>query len=116
MFSRIALRKGPRYHDMRGAELPPITERRFQQQVLDLAHLHKWRTYHTWNSMHSTGGFPDLVLVRGQRLVFVEVKTDSKRSKPSSLQTEWLDALAYTCAEVYTWRPSNWVEITRVLR
>lgn len=96
------------------AALPPITERRFQQQVLDLAKLLHWRSYHTWNSMHSTGGFPDLVLVKRPRIVFAELKREGKAPTPE--QQAWLDDLRACGAEAYLWRPSDWPEIERLLR
>jgi hypothetical protein len=97
----------------RDGVLPPISERRFQTQVLELARLHHWRAYHTWNSMHSAGGFPDLVLVRRGRLIFAELKAE--RGKLSNDQLNWHYDLAGCPCETYVWRPSDFDEIARVL-
>ena len=66
------------------------TERDFQRAVMDLAELSGWETFHCRTSMQqgryltaTTGtmakGWPDLVLVRGRRLIFVELKADKGR-------------------------------------
>ena len=52
-------------------------ERSFTQHVRTSAELAGWELiYHTHNSQRSDPGFPDLVLVRGARLVFAELKYD----------------------------------------
>ena len=92
-----------------------IPEREFQQQVIDLAHIFHWRVYHTWMSIHSAGGFPDLTLARGNRLIFAETK--SERGKLAPAQAEWLEVLKATGkCEVYVWMPSDWPEITEILK
>jgi hypothetical protein len=59
-------------------------------------------------------GFPDLTMVRGGRLLFVELKQDRRYPKPE--QKAWLEALA-RCAEVHIWRPKDWPdEINAVLQ
>lgn len=93
--------------------LPKQTERQFQAAVLKLAGLLKWRTYHTWVSIHSTGGFPDLVLVRRPRLVFAELKRDGKL--PTDAQLDWLEDLRACGHEAYLWTPSQWPDIKRIL-
>ena len=83
--------------------------------VMALATLLKWRTYHTHDSRHSAAGFPDLVLVKEGRLLFVETKAVGK--SPTLEQRMWLAALsAVPCAEVFVWSPDDWGTITRVLR
>lgn len=98
----------------RQAKAPLQPERSFQNQVLQYARLRGWRAYHTWASLHSAGGFPDLVLVRRPRVVFAELKREDRG--PTRLQAEWLDDLQASKQEVYLWRPSNWPEIERVLQ
>lgn len=79
-----------------------------------LAKLRGWVWYHTHDSRRSPAGFPDLVLVRGRRLVFAELKREGE--KPTAEQQRWLDALAATGAvEAYLWRPSDWEEIEQTL-
>src|SRR5690348_11877711 len=67
-----------------------ITEKQFQWQIVQLARLLQWKHYHTWNSMHSAQGFPDLVLVR-ERVIYVELK--SQKGECSVHQLGWIEAL-----------------------
>lgn len=96
-------------------ERPRVTERSLQAQVVELAALTGWRAYWTWRSFHSPKGFPDMCLVRPPRLLFIELKSERGRTTPD--QDTWLDQLGRVpCAEVYTFRPSDWDEIVEVLR
>ena len=93
---------------------PYILEKDFQQTVVDYAHLCGWKTYHTYDSRRSDAGFPDLTMVRGTRLIFVELK--SHKGKTNTAQDEWLDALDHVPhVSVYLWRPVDWPEIERIL-
>ena len=83
-----------------------ITEKAFLAQVVQAARLYKWMVYHTFNSMHSERGYPDLTLCKpGHGVLFIELKTE--RGRVSSSQQQWLDALQASGAEVYVWRPSQ---------
>lgn len=90
-----------------------LTEREFQQRVTDLATLHGWRWYHTHDSRRSPSGFPDLVLVRPNRLIFAELKSNTGRTTPQ--QEAWLAALRQvshsTNVAAYLWRPADWPTI-----
>lgn len=100
-------------------------EAQWQNNVIDYAHLMGWHVAHfrpmfdskrkRWMTpVQADGaGFPDLVLVRGDRVVFVELKAPGKYPKPE--QKIWLDKLRATSAEVYVWRPQHIEEMTRVL-
>jgi hypothetical protein len=90
------------------------TEKQWQSEVTTLAKDLGWLTYHTLRSKGSEPGFPDLVLVRGERVLFIEVKT--MKGKLSSAQSFWLGALGQTTVEVYLWRPSDIQEVGEVLR
>lgn len=61
-------------------------------------------------------GFPDAVLVRPPRVLFVEFKSVTGRIEPE--QALWLDALRRSEVEVYIWLPAHWRsgEIEEVLR
>ena len=60
-------------------------------------------------------GYPDLCLVRGDRLVFAEVKAISGRV--SQEQKEWLEALTHTGkCEVYVWQPNDWDKVEDILK
>jgi len=90
-----------------------MKESDFQAQVVDLAKLRGWNVSWTWNSMHSPKGWPDLFMVRGQRVVAAELKVNANLTYE---QRDWLRLLAGTGkAEVFCWRPSCWKQIERVL-
>lgn len=91
-----------------------ITERTFQDRVVQYARLNGWLCYHTHDSRRSEAGFPDLVLAREGELVFAELKTEKGRI--SQAQQGWIDLLDTTEAQAYIWRPSNWEVIEEVLR
>ena len=86
----------------------------FQQTLKEYAKLRGWLYYHTYNSQRSDPGFPDTVLVRGDRLIFIELKT--LKGRVSSAQQIWIDRLSKTYAEVWVFRPSDWKLIEEVLK
>jgi len=89
-----------------------VNERDFQAQVLQLANLTGWLTYHTHDSRRSQAGFPDLVFVRPPAIVFAELKSARGKLRPE--QEAWLEAVA-GCETVGArlWRPSDWPEIEK---
>lgn len=97
-----------------GAQPGSLTEAQLQATILEAAQWLHWVSYHTHDSRRSAAGFPDLVLCRGTRLVFAELK--SAKGKVTPEQQQWLDALAATGAEVYCWRPGDLQEALRILR
>jgi len=90
-----------------------ITEKQFQEQIKELAAIYHWKYYHTWTSIHSPRGFVDVAMVRESRLIFAELKSDKGKLTP--YQSEWLDALKKTGAEVYVWRPGDFNDIVLIL-
>jgi hypothetical protein len=103
---------------------PAQTEAQFQKAVIDAAHLLGWRVHHTrparsgkgWRTpIQGDAGFPDLVLARGERVIFAELKRD-RRSKPTPEQAAWLETLGTSHLDVYIWRPEDWDDIERILR
>lgn len=97
-----------------------ISEKQFQEQVIDLFKTFKWEIYHAWNSQNSTSkGFPDLVCIRKGSLVFAELKVDGVKARVSPQQQWWLDELkkvqdANSTVRAYLWHPSDWNEVTKV--
>lgn len=101
-----------------------VSERDFQNTVIEYARLHGWRLAHFRPGQMRSGnwvtptsgdtGFPDLVLVRHGVLVFAELKRVGKKPTPS--QRAWLADLA-ECEGVYVfvWTPDDWPRIERVL-
>ena len=100
---------------MERTKIPPMTEKEFLQQVRDLAKLCGWLVYHTHDSRRSPEGFPDLVLVRNDKIIFAELK--SEKGRTTSAQEMWLKALEKVPGvDVYLWRPSDWDRVVEVLR
>ena len=92
-----------------------ITEKFFTQQIAELAKVLDYKYYHPWLSIHSPRGFPDICMVKGERLIFAELKREQGELSP--YQAEWLEVLKATGkAEVYVWRPSQLEEIVNILR
>lgn len=92
-----------------------VTEREWGRTVTEAAKVCGWAVYHTWLSVRSEPGWPDLVLVRPPRLVVAELKRE--KGKLTERQGYWLDLLrACPGIEAYVWRPSDWDEVQRVLR
>jgi hypothetical protein len=69
-----------------------VREADLQEVLRQAASLHQWVYYHGHDSRHSPAGFPDTVLCRGERLLFVELKMPGKTPTPA--QKTWLKALA----------------------
>jgi len=106
-----------------------LTEKQFQQQVIDLARLCGFRVAHFRPAMVTRGGkvkyetpvgadgkgWPDLVLVhRRRRLVlFVELKVGKNTTTPE--QEAWLDDLRECGERVRVWRPDHWSAIEALL-
>jgi hypothetical protein len=93
-----------------------VTESDFQRQVLQLARLLNWRSAHFRPGMNRRGewqtavagdgaGFPDLILVRHDRVLAVELKSELGRT--TAEQDEWLVAFEGTPVEAHVWRPSD---------
>lgn len=117
---------------------PPQSEAGFQAAVVEYAQIRQWAlVYHTHDSRRSPEGFPDLVLVRGERIVFAELKSQAGRTSPQ--QEAWLAGLrrvavaaagmerervAYGIVDVaeppivsvFLWRPSDWPSIEKELK
>ena len=110
-----------------------ISEKDFQSQIIDAAHLLGYRVAHFraaqtkygWRTPVSAdgAGFPDMVLARRGtidteygRLIFVEVK--GAKGKLSEAQREWNSMLVHTNAEVYHWQVGKieLEEIVEILR
>jgi hypothetical protein len=100
-----------------GIRRPTMTEAQLQAAVMNLARLLGWKSCHVWISIRSNPGFPDCCFVRGERLIFAELK--SERGKVSEAQRDWLDALgAVPGVETFVFYPSDWLSgrIEEVLR
>lgn len=101
---------------------PAQSEEGLLRQVVQLARLMGWRINHQRPALTGRGwktaiqgdvGFPDLVLIRPPRLLFVELKTDKGDWRPG--QREWIADAAASGAEAYCWRPKDFDEIVAKL-
>ena len=98
-----------------------MSEYAFQSAVICFAHAYGWRTFHDADSRGNTvgsAGYPDLTMVRGERIIFAELK--SERGKLRSAQRQWGRLLQYAetrneYVEYHIWRPRDWDEITETL-
>jgi hypothetical protein len=83
-----------------------MSERALQDVVLQAAAVSRWLVYHTHDSRRSQPGFPDLVLAKGGRLLFRELKT--QKGTLTKEQQRWIDALRAAGADAGVWRPRDW--------
>jgi hypothetical protein len=106
------------------ATLPPLTERDFMAQVTQLATIRGWTWLHlrpgmtrdSWRTPISGPlgkGWPDLLLVRRDRILFCELKRAG--AKPTPEQVEVLGILSGV-GETFVWTPLDWATIEGVLR
>ena len=97
-----------------------LSEKDFEQIVLGMARAYGWFVAHFRPAQTAKGwrtpvsadgqGYPDLCLVRDDRIVYVELKSD--KGKLTEPQKVWLEMLQGTGkCEVYCWKPSQLDEI-----
>jgi hypothetical protein len=91
-----------------------VTEREFMDTLIVVARQYGWLVYHTWSSRHSVAGFPDLVLLRGNREVVAELKRVGK--KPDKHQQQWIEAFQLAGRETFIWTPDDWDQIHQTLQ
>ena len=108
------------------AAVTAMTEAELSDCVVQTAHLFSWkvclvrpaRTAHGWRTPFGADGvgWPDLTMVRGNQLLFAELK--SMKGKQTREQLEWMIALRAAHAEYHLWTPESWSsgEIEAVLR
>lgn len=116
---------------MRGDPRNP-SETAFRATVIEAAERLGWKLWSVNDSVYRAlvvaarelgihftppkSGLPDLLMVRGDRLMFVELKSNTGTVRPE--QREWLDALGAVPypVEVHVWRPRMWNEVEEILR
>jgi len=102
------------------------TEAMFQARVQDYARLRGWEWMHLQRALNDRGywrtpvvgtlgnGWPDLILVKGHRMIAAELKVGRGVVSPKQERVLGvLTGLGYV--EVYVWRPEDWDLITEVL-
>ncbi len=101
-----------------------MTEDGFLRTVLDMARLFGWRAMHIrpawtkkgWRSpVQGPGskGFPDLVLLKKEKFLVRELKTD--KGKLDADQEAWLKELREAGVDAGVWRPRDWTAIEEEL-
>ena len=97
---------------------PPLAlecdEKTFQAAVVAFAEASGWLVFWAWPPYKSPPGYPDLTMIRGNRIVFAELKAISGYLKPHQRQV--LKELSATGkVEVYVWMTVDWDELVGVL-
>jgi hypothetical protein len=90
-----------------------IDEKDFMAAVIAFAKRQGWLCYHTFNSRKSEAGFPDLVLIRADVLLVVELKVGINR--PTAPQQSWLEAFRAAGVRTFLWYPKDWPTIVSLL-
>lgn len=123
-----AARSGEKQIELAKAALAGCSEAQFQQIVIDFAQARNWRVGHFrkvrvqrkdgtvfWETPVAANGtgFLDLELVKGTRLLKVELKVG--KNKPTPEQLEWIAAYKAAGVWVAVWRPEMWDEIVTEL-
>lgn len=92
-----------------------VSEADLQSFVAEACARYKWLYHHAGDSRRSTPGLPDVIAVRGDRLIVAELKT--QHGRVSDIQNLWLTELA-KCpgVETFVWRPSDMNDILRTLK
>ncbi len=105
---------------------PQQSEASFQRAVIEYARLQGFRVGHVHDSRRQVrpgvlvgdrdaAGIPDLIMVRGETVVFAELKSAKGRLRPE--QTAWLDALVVVAeaapehVKIRVWSPLSWADI-----
>ena len=68
-----------------------MTEADLQTLIVDVAEQCGWLVFHDNDSRRNNPGFPDLVLVKPPRVVFMELKSDKGTLRPE--QQVWMGHL-----------------------
>ena len=101
-----------------------ITEAEWQRQVTDLADIYGWswvhfraaRTAHGWRVPVSGplgAGWFDLILVKGDRIIGVELKRSARdKLRPEQVAVHDLVRAAIEC---YVWRPDDLTVVADIL-
>lgn len=104
-----------------------MSEAQLTSAVLQLLDVLSWRAMHTRTARTVRGwatplqgptavGWPDIIAVRGDRIIAAELKVRRNRLTPE--QTAWLEALAAAGVEAHIWTDTDWHDgtIEAVLR
>jgi len=95
---------------------PKMTEKMFQGRVIQALKIAGYAHYHTYNSIRSVKGFPDLIALNGKkkRIIAIEVKTET--GKLTADQSEWLTLFSMCGVETWLLRPGQFDEFWESIR
>jgi len=82
-----------------------MSEKQLQAAVEQMCRLLQLRHYHSWTSIHSGRGFPDLVIAGPSGVLWRELKR--QKEHPTPPQQAWLDTLHAAGQDAGIWRPSD---------
>lgn len=92
-----------------------MTEAELQANVMEAITTLGLLGFHVFDSRRSNPGFPDVVAVGRNGVLYRELKTETGRV--TRMQQYWLDTLRAAGQDVDVWRPADWPDrITRELR
>lgn len=86
----------------------PISEDAFQRRIIDYCQMRGLLVFHDADSRRNQPGFPDLVIVGANRVLFRELKTDKGTLRQQ--QIVWLRRLHDAGEDAGVWRPKEWAE------
>ena len=94
--------------------LRAITEDKLQDHIIELAGWRGWTVIHINDSRAQRAtGLPALLMIRRPRIVWAELKREPNagghKNEPTDIQQWWIEELKACGAEVYLWRPSDWM-------
>lgn len=86
-----------------------MTEGQFAALIEDACKKAHIPYYHTFDSRHSAGGWPDYVFaLRSGKIIIRELKT--RTGKVSPKQQVWIGLLERGGIDIAVWRPEDWPE------
>lgn len=90
------------------------SEADFQANVIKIAEANGWAVWHDNDPRRNTAGLPDLILIRGAVLLWLELKTEKgKESGAQKAFIKRLQQVKYVSADVV--RPHDMDRIVQVL-
>lgn len=95
-----------------------LTEWEFQKLVISLADEYNWLWTHNYDNRKVVGrsGFPDLCLLRKDKMIFAELKIG--REMPTFEQRKWINGInSFGKKRIYAvvWRPEDYYKIKNEL-
>ena len=101
-----------------------MTESQFQKTVTDALSVCGWRWTHFrpgrtvrggWRTpLSGSSGYPDITAVRGDRILWLELKTEAGRLTQE--QANWCAAIGTAGGSVHVVRPSDWPMLEELIR